>query len=96
MSPFPELLDIENFATQTPLQLAVLTKQPRIIRYLRLSGANPEIRNHTGDTALHLACSLDDYNSAIALTEPAKSTEPMNTKIPVPLQNLEQRNFQGL
>ena len=52
------LLDLQNFEfRQTALHLAVITDQPAIVRLLINCGASPDVRDHNGNTALHLACS---------------------------------------
>ena len=41
---------------QSPLHLAVLTHQSKIVRQLVVAGANAEARDRFGNTPLHLAC----------------------------------------
>ncbi|XP_033336893.1 NF-kappa-B inhibitor cactus [Megalopta genalis] len=99
MAPHCCLLNILNDDGQSPLHLAVLTRQPRIVRRLILAGANPSLRNFRGNTALHLACATSDLASAMALTD---SLTPLERnyllpggKVPALPQNLEQRNYDG-
>lgn len=99
MAPHCCLLNILNDDGQSPLHLAVLTRQPRIVRRLILAGANPALRNFRGNTALHLACATGDLASAMALTD---SLTPLERnyllpggKVPALPQNLEQRNYDG-
>ncbi|XP_076297020.1 NF-kappa-B inhibitor cactus-like isoform X2 [Lasioglossum baleicum] len=99
MAPHCCLLDILNDDGQSPLYLAVLTRQPRIVRRLILAGANPALRNRGGNTALHLACKTGDLASAMALTD---SLTPLERnyllpggKVPALPQYLEQRNYDG-
>ncbi|XP_035732908.1 NF-kappa-B inhibitor cactus-like [Vespa mandarinia] len=99
MAPHPCLLDILNDDGQSPLHLAVLTRQPRIVRRLILAGANPSLRNFRGNTALHLTCETGDLSCAKALTDPLSPVERnyllLGKKIPALPQNLEQRNYDG-
>ncbi|XP_015122357.1 NF-kappa-B inhibitor cactus [Diachasma alloeum] len=99
MVPHPCLLDIINDDGQAPLHLAVLTRQPRIVRRLILGGANPSLRDSRGNTALHLACAASDLSAARALTYPLAPIERnylgSHKKIPALPQNLEQVNYQG-
>lgn len=99
MAPHLCLLNILNDDGQSPLHLAVLTRQPRIVRQLILAGADPALRNFRGNTALHLACATGDLNSAKALTDPLTSLERnyllSRKKVPALPQNLEQRNYDG-
>lgn len=99
MAPHCCLLDILNDDGQSPLHLAVLTRQPRVVRRLILAGANPALRNFRGNTALHLACATGDLASAMALTD---SLTPLERnyllpggRVPALPQNLEQRNYDG-
>ncbi|XP_043581030.1 NF-kappa-B inhibitor cactus [Bombus pyrosoma] len=99
MAPHACLLNILNDDCQSPLHLAVLTRQPRIVRRLILAGANPALRNFRGNTALHLACATGDLASAKALTDPLTYVERnylhQGKEIPALPQNLEQRNYDG-
>jgi len=52
------LLDLQNYEfRQTALHLAVVTNQPAIVRLLVNCGASSDVRDHHGNTAMHLACS---------------------------------------
>lgn len=99
MAPHPCLLNILNDEGQSPLHLAVLTRQPTIVRRLILAGANPSARNFRGNTALHLACAAGDLACAKALTDPLSLVERIyllpSRKVPALPQNLEQRNYDG-
>ena len=55
------------FLFQTPLHLAVITKQPRALDCLIKAGANPRLRDRHGNTAVHIACSYGDATSLKAL-----------------------------
>jgi ankyrin only family protein len=89
------------FLPQTPLHLAVLTHQARIARCLLVAGANVDIRDRRGNTALHLACQIGDLECVKALTEPVTVAETNTANLQyaafmqqVP-QNLEERNYDG-
>lgn len=75
MVPHPSYLDIRNDECQTPLHLAVLTRQPRMVRRLLCAGASPEVRDRHGNTALHLAVAGGDISCVRALTEPITVAE---------------------
>ncbi|XP_010892434.1 NF-kappa-B inhibitor epsilon [Esox lucius] len=49
-------LDIYNNLRQTPLHLAVITHQPRLVETLLLAGADPGALDRNGQTAVHLCC----------------------------------------
>ncbi|XP_066583486.1 NF-kappa-B inhibitor cactus [Prorops nasuta] len=101
MAPHSCLLNITNDDKHSPLHLAVLTRQPRIVRDLVLAGVTLALRNFRGNTALHLACAIGDLACARALTEPLSPIERNNLqhtpgkKVPALPQNLEQRNYNG-
>ncbi|XP_046589763.1 NF-kappa-B inhibitor cactus [Neodiprion lecontei] len=99
MAPHPCLLDILNDQHLSPLHVAVLTRQARIVRSLVLAGANPALRDMNGNTPLHLACTSGDLTCARALTDPLSSSEkrsaPPGGPAPAIPQDLEQRNYQG-
>lgn len=63
-------MNIFLFLLQTPLHLAVLTGQPRIVRWLLSEGASPDILDMHGNTALHLAVSTQDISCVNALISP--------------------------
>lgn len=90
------------FLPQTPLHLAVLTHQARIARCLLVAGANVDIRDRRGNTALHLACQIGDLECVKALMEPVTVAETNTANLQydafmqqVP-QNLEERNYDGM
>lgn len=61
------LFFILSFLFQTPLHLAVITKQPRALDCLIKAGANPRLRDRHGNTAVHIACSYGDATCLKAL-----------------------------
>lgn len=90
------------FLPQTPLHLAVLTHQARIARCLLVAGANVDVRDRRGNTALHLACQIGDLECVKALMEPITVAETNTANLQydafmqeVP-QNLEERNYDGM
>lgn len=99
MAPHPCLLNVLNDDWQSPLHLAVLTRQPVIVRRLILAGVDPSLRNFRGNTALHLACATGDVACAKALTDTLSPMErnelTSSQKVPAIPQNLEQRNYNG-
>ncbi|EZA60965.1 hypothetical protein DMN91_005316 [Ooceraea biroi] len=99
VAPHSCLLNVMNDEWQSPLHLAVLTQQPRIVRRLILAGADPSLRNFRGNTALHLACANGDLACTKALTDPLTSMErnelTSGQEVPVIPQDLEQRNYTG-
>jgi len=66
--PHPSVLDFQNDAAQTALHLAVLKKQPRVVRRLVATGARVDMRDRFGNTPLHLAAASGDLGSVQALT----------------------------
>ncbi|XP_069963044.1 NF-kappa-B inhibitor cactus [Bactrocera oleae] len=69
------LLNIKNDYEQTPLHLAALYSHKTIMRMLLLAGAEPNIRDCDGNTALHIACENGDEQSVTALTTPFSALE---------------------
>ncbi|KAL0267461.1 UNVERIFIED_CONTAM: hypothetical protein PYX00_009721 [Menopon gallinae] len=101
MAPHPRFLDILNDVVQSPLHLAVLTHQSRIVRQLIVSGASVERRDRHGNTPLHLACEIGDFECVKALTESIAVLEVANAGLlysgctqQVP-QDFEERNYEG-
>ncbi|KAL3878317.1 hypothetical protein ACJMK2_030680 [Sinanodonta woodiana] len=62
-----DLLNICNFLFQTPLHLAVLTRQTIIVKRLLEAGARTDIQDHRGNTPLHVACQIGDSEIASLL-----------------------------
>lgn len=102
----PWWLDIQNDDNQTPLHLAVLTKQPAVVRRLLICGANASVCDANGNTPLHLACQMGDLDSIKELLRPItapefqiytnikpSSKQSFPCRIPI---NLERHNYQGM
>jgi len=100
LAPHPVFLDILNNMCQTPLHLAVLTHQPRIVRLLVMSGARQTTRDRKGNTALHLACASGDMDCIRELLKPYQfqPADMMATKLNIPdiAPMLTIRNYDGL
>jgi hypothetical protein len=72
----PTPLNIQNDRfRQTPLHVAVIMNQPRIVRMLVVCGASVDLRDHNGNTALHLACGRGLLDCIRALTLPVTEHE---------------------
>ena len=97
----PDWLNFKNNHLQSPLHLAVLTKQPVIVRRLMVAGAQVESPDRNGNTPLHLAV-REGYTPIVeALVEAVTKDEreevqlcyePPYQRIP---QNIEARNYDG-
>lgn len=86
---------------QSPLHLAVLTHQSKIVRQLVVAGANAEARDRFGNTPLHLACQIGDVDCVKSLVEPISMSEIKNANLlysgvtsQVP-QDFEEKNYEG-
>ncbi|XP_062599793.1 NF-kappa-B inhibitor alpha-like [Saccostrea cucullata] len=87
VAPWTECLDIYNDKLrQTPLHLAVLMKQVEIVKLLLDNGANPEMFDHNGDTALHIACRSGNVTMVKEILKHRESRA---------IQNLDVRNYEG-
>lgn len=102
LAPHPCLLDILNDHSQTPLHLAVLTRQARITRRLVAAGACPRVRDLNGNTPLHLACAAGDIQAVRELTAPVNVQEINSLGLSYAPSvigkneiDLEQRNYDG-
>ncbi|XP_041037747.1 NF-kappa-B inhibitor epsilon-like [Carcharodon carcharias] len=95
-----EYLNWQNDLLQTPLHLAMYTRQANIVRQLVLKGADTELQDRNGNTPLHLACQYSLEECVQALTKPVTAEErallgceAFNVLEP---PNLERHNWQGL
>ena len=102
MAPAPRFLDLQNHLQQTPLHLAVITKQPEIVRLLVLLGASLDMQDRNGNTPLHHACKEGSEECVEQLTKGITEEELSDvqisavgniTRIP---QDLNIRNYDGM
>ena len=97
--PSCSLLNIQNDLGQTTLHLAVLTGQHDLVRKLVVHGAALDIRDHHGDTPLHLACRQGLLDCVIALTRPLRRQEMVHVRNVIPFQRIPQpadlQNYDG-
>ncbi|XP_061144161.1 B-cell lymphoma 3 protein [Syngnathus typhle] len=78
-------LDIYNNLRQTPLHLAVITRQSDVVEALLRAGSDPSSLDRNGQTVLHLCC---EYHHPLCLS--------MVLSLPSSVACLEMKNFQGL
>lgn len=89
------------FIFQSPLHLAVLTHQTRLVRRLVVSGADVARVDRNGNTALHLACGAGYLDCVRALTEPVTVNEMSAAGVRNPSltrqlpQDLDESNYDG-
>ena len=72
---------------QTPLHLAVITHQVYIVKKLIEGGADVNLMDRHGQTALHLACPDDDVNCVHAIRDVTQSSRVQ--------MRLDLKNYQG-
>ncbi|KAL9965871.1 hypothetical protein ACROYT_G029725 [Oculina patagonica] len=80
-------VDIYNKLRQTPLHLAVITHQIYIVKRLIEGGADVNLMDRHGQTALHLACQDGNVNCVYAIRDVTKSN-----RVEI---RLDLKNFQG-
>ncbi|CAG5115239.1 unnamed protein product [Candidula unifasciata] len=99
LAPDFDCLNLSNNLRQTPLHLAVLTRQPDIVRRLVCAGAAVLAQDQQGNTPLHLACGLGDKQSVKHLLTPVFYEETLENKYSIPYQRIPQdlriRNYEG-
>lgn len=102
LAPVPAFLDIRNDDAHSPLHLAVLTRQPEIVRWLIVAGAKGTTQDRHGNTPLHLACMNSDRACVEALTfavthEELQRYYNYGDRIPqVCYPDVELRNYDGI
>lgn len=93
-------LSFRNNIFQTPLHLAVLTRQVKVVRALMAAGADISVRDKDGNTALHIACRDGLFDIAGNLLEPIRYNEVINNGYKAPYQKIPQdlavANYEGL
>ena len=99
LAPSADYLSLQNALYQTPLHLAVLTNQPRVVRKLIVWGADLEVRDRHGNTALHLACQRGFEVCIRCLTTPVTTAEISAVPFPTPQriipQDMDIKNYEG-
>ncbi|KAM9353515.1 B-cell lymphoma 3 protein homolog [Symphorus nematophorus] len=78
-------LDIYNNLRQTPLHLAVITQQAKMVEALLVEGADPAALDRNGQTAIHLCCEYNQRDCLSVVLSHSSSTTC-----------LEIRNYEGL
>ena len=93
-------LNVQNKLFQSPLHLAVLTKQATLVRRLVVGGADLGLRDHEGNMPIHLACKEDRLDCLRALLQPVRYEEQKRNNYDIPFQaipqNLNSKNCEGL
>ncbi|CAG0881539.1 unnamed protein product [Cyprideis torosa] len=97
-------LDIRNNYRQTALHLAVASKLPLVVRRLIIAGAHPDLQDINGNSPLHLASIVGDFDTMIQLLRPISSEEQRKMmhryKLPTLLAyrgiKLDAINFEGM
>uniref|UniRef100_A0A0B6Y8D8 Uncharacterized protein n=1 Tax=Arion vulgaris TaxID=1028688 RepID=A0A0B6Y8D8_9EUPU len=93
-------LNQTNNLSQTPLHIAVLTRQVSVVRRLICAGASVDVRDLSGNTPLHNACRLGYDDVVRTLMRPVELKETLQNKYDTPQQrlpqDLESRNYEGL
>ncbi len=99
LCPDASLLGLQNTLGQAPLHLAVITRQPDIVRRLVGMGAPLEQRDRNGNSPLHLACREGDLTCVQALTLPLTTSEMAQAVYSVDVQcipqNMDLWNYEG-
>ena len=70
------------FLLQSPVHLAVITRQHKVIQYLLKANANPLVSDRNGDTPLHLACKYGFLQGIIPLLERTTRINTEGCRIP--------------
>jgi ankyrin repeat protein len=99
LSPNPNCLNLKNNYLQTPLHLAVITKQDVVTRKLMAAGAQVDTKDHKGNTPLHIAAKEGYAYFVRILLTPVSFDETKENDYSLPYQqipqNLETRNYDG-
>lgn len=90
--PRPEHFDVYNDITQTPLHLAAITRQHKIVGKLIDRGASVDLVDRNGQTCIHLACQRGDLKTLGEIFKPRPGRRELHEKLQ---EILETRNFDG-
>jgi ankyrin repeat protein len=100
LAPEWDWLNQTNNLLQTPLHIAVITRQLLVVRRLMCAGASVDVRDQMGNTPLHNACRLGYEDVVRTLLKPIEYAETLQNKYDIPYQrlpqDLESRNYEGL
>ena len=99
LAPTYDCINIANNLHQTPLHLAVATRQLLVARRLVVAGAALDAPDHCGNTPLHIACREGLEDMVQFLLTPVQYNETMANRFEIPLQRIPQdlsiRNYDG-
>ncbi|XP_075057154.1 nuclear factor NF-kappa-B p105 subunit isoform X2 [Mixophyes fleayi] len=73
-----DIINVRNDLYQTPLHLAVITRQADIVEYILKSGGDPLMLDRNGNSVLHLACKEGDATTLSILQNHPKISEILN------------------
>ncbi|XP_075465190.1 nuclear factor NF-kappa-B p105 subunit isoform X3 [Ascaphus truei] len=73
-----DIINMRNDLYQTPLHLAVITKQADIVQDILTTGGDPMLLDRHGNSALHLACKEGDAQTLSVLLKHEKMIEITN------------------
>lgn len=99
LAPHQDWLGEANLLQQTPLHLAVTTRQPLVVRRLMTAGARTDAADAQGNTPLHTACRLGFEDVVRVLLTPVRYEETYQNRYPVTLRHsldLDAKNYDGL
>lgn len=100
LAPHWDCLNQANNLLQTPLHIAVITRQLPVVRRLICAGASVDVRDQLGNTPLHNACRLGYEDVVRTLLKSVDYNETLQNKYEIPYQrlpqDLESRNYEGL
>jgi len=100
LAPDWEWLSQTNNLLQSPLHLAVITRQVHVVRRLMCAGARLDLQDQTGNTPLHNACRLGFEDVVRTLLTPVRYEETYQNNYDIPPQyipgDLEAKNYDGL
>ena len=98
-APVNEWLNFQNTMCQSPLHLAVITRQLTVVRRLMAAGASVKTRDLHGNTPLHIACREGHKEIVSYLLKPIYYEETLENMYDIPYQripqDLEYKNYDG-